>query len=437
MKLEKDKILFVGFMLFSMFFGAGNLIFPPYLGQNAGNQTLMSVIGFLITSVVLPVLAVIVVVQTEGLEILTSRVGKKFSIIFTVLLYLAIGPGLAIPRAASVPFEMSIVPYLPQQTNTLWWMIGYSVVFFAVSALLSLNPNKLVDRLGSILTPVLIVLLVFLFSAFVFMGEKSVADAQQAYAQAPFIKGFCEGYLTMDAIAGLVFAAVVAKSFVNLGITDKNAKIKYSATAGVLAGIILALIYIMLTYMGMQSSGVYEIGANGAVALRQIVYQLFGEFGAIILAAIFALACLTTCVGLITSVSEYFSKLTNATYKSMVWIITAFSFVVCNYGLTTILNISVPVLNAIYPSVSVIIVMGLFDKYIKNPFIYPATIGATVVISVIYALEGLVPLGFIGKVCSGLPFYSLGFGWLSVTIVAFIITFVWGMVKSLHSRECV
>ena len=133
MKLEKDKVLFVGFMLFSMFFGAGNLIFPPFLGQNSGDQTLMSVIGFLITAVILPVLGVVVVTQTEGLDVLTSRVGKRFSTVFTVLLYFAIGPGLAIPRAASVPFEMSIAPYLSQNANTVFWMVGYSVVFFIIA----------------------------------------------------------------------------------------------------------------------------------------------------------------------------------------------------------------------------------------------------------------------------------------------------------------
>ncbi|MBQ6928796.1 MAG: branched-chain amino acid transport system II carrier protein [Oscillospiraceae bacterium] len=429
MKLEKDKILFVGFMLFSMFFGAGNLIFPPFLGQNAGNQTLPSVIGFLITAVVLPVLAVIVVVKTGSMDNLTKRVGKKFALVFTTLLYLAIGPGLAIPRAASVPFEMSIAPYLSEDSNTLVLMVAYSVVFFALSAWLSLNPNKLVDRLGTILTPLLIVMIVFVFGAFVFMGDKAVAVAQPAYAEAPFFKGFSEGYLTMDAIAGLVFASVVAKSFENLGIYRKKDSLRYSSIAGLLAGVILALIYLMLTYMGMQSSGVYEMGANGAVALRQIVYQLFGDLGAIILAAIFALACLTTCVGLITSVSEYFSKLTRATYKSMVWIVTLFSLVVCNYGLTTILNISVPILNAIYPSVSVIIIMGLFDDKIKNPFIYPVTIGATAVISVIYALEGIVPLGAISTVCSKLPLYAQGFGWLGVTVAAFILSLVLGKVK--------
>jgi len=429
MKLEKDKILFVGFMLFSMFFGAGNLIFPPFLGQNAGNQTLPSVIGFLITAVVLPVLAVIVVVKTGSMDNLTKRVGEKFALVFTTLLYLAIGPGLAIPRAASVPFEMSIAPYLSEDSNTLVLMIAYSVVFFALSAWLSLNPNKLVDRLGTILTPLLIVMIVFVFGAFVLVGDKAVAMAQPAYAEAPFFKGFSEGYLTMDAIAGLVFASVVAKSFENLGIYRKKDSLRYSSIAGLLAGAILALIYLMLTYMGMQSSGVYEMGANGAVALRQIVYQLFGDFGAIILAAIFALACLTTCVGLITSVSEYFSKLTRATYKSMVWIVTLFSLVVCNYGLTTILNISVPILNAIYPSVSVIIIMGLFDDKIKNPFIYPVTIGATAVISVIYALEGIVPLGAISTVCSKLPLYAQGFGWLGVTVAAFIISLVLGKVK--------
>jgi len=177
MKLEKDKILFVGFMLFSMFFGAGNLIFPPFLGQNAGNQTLPSVIGFLITAVVLPVLAVVVVVKNNSLDQLTGRVGKKFSVIFTVLLYLAIGPGLAIPRAASVPFEMSIAPYLSENSNITVLMIVYSVVFFAISAWLSLNPNKLVDRLGTILTPLLIIMIAVVFGAFIFMGDKSVAAA--------------------------------------------------------------------------------------------------------------------------------------------------------------------------------------------------------------------------------------------------------------------
>ena len=429
MKLSKGTMVTVSFMLFSLFFGAGNLIFPPFLGQNAGNQTLLSVIGLLITAVLLPVLAVIVVVKTGSMDKLTGRVGKTFSVIFTTLLYLAIGPGLAIPRAASVPFEMSIAPYLSDESNTLVLMIIYSVVFFALSAWLSLNPNKLVARLGTVLTPLLIIMVVFVFGAFVLMGDKSVAAAQPAYAQSPFFKGFSEGYLTMDAIAGLVFASVVAKSFENLGIYRKKDSLRYSSVAGVLSGIILALIYIMLTYMGMQSSGVYEIGANGAVALRQIVYQLFGEFGAIILAAIFALACLTTCVGLITSVSEYFSKLTRATYKSMVWIVTLFSLVVCNYGLTTILNISVPILNAIYPSVSVIIIMGLLDDKIKNPFIYPVTIGATAVISVIYALEGIIPLGAVSTLCSKLPFYEQGFGWLSVTVVALVIAFVLGKTK--------
>ena len=150
---------------------------------------------------------------------------------------------------------------------------------------------------------------------------------------------------------------------------------------------------------------------------------------AVILAVIFALACLTTCIGLITAVSEYFSKLTGATYKSMVWMITLFALVVCNYGLTTILNISVPILNAIYPSVSVIIVMGMLDKYIKNPFIYPITIGATSVISVIYALEGIVPLGSISAICSKLPLYDLGFGWLCVTVSAFVIAVLLGKIK--------
>ena len=427
MKLEKDKTLFVGFMLFSMFFGAGNLIFPPFLGQNAGNQTLLSVIGFIITAVLLPVLAVIVVVQTGDMDRLTGRVGKKFAVVFTVLLYLAIGPGLAIPRAASVPFEMSIAPYLPQGTNMTVWMIAYSVVFFLLAAWLSLNPNKLVDRLGTVLTPLLIVMLVFLFGAFLLNGEKAVAAAQPAYESAPFFTGFCEGYLTMDAIAGLVFASVVVKSFANLGITDKKESLKYSATAGVLAGVILAVIYLMLTYMGMQSSGIYEVQENGAWTLRCIVYQLFGEFGAILLAAIFTLACLTTCVGLITSISQYFSTLFKRfSYRQFVFGITIFSFAVCNQGLNTILGISVPVLNAIYPISIVLIVLGLCDNFIcHNRFIYPCVVWGTAVVSVLSALDNLgLPMGVISTLCRNLPWYSLGFGWVTVTLAMLVVSIV-------------
>ncbi len=433
MKLTKRKMLLVSFMLFSLFFGAGNLIFPPFLGQNAGAATIPAVAGFVVTAVILPVLGVIVVAQTDGLDKLGARVNGKFAIIFTMLIYLSIGPGLGIPRAASVPFEMAVAPYLPQNAPLKLFMLGYSLIFFVIAAWLALNPSKLVDRIGQYLTPSLLTLIVFLFIAFVFKGEAAVAAAQPAYSEAPFLKGFCEGYQTMDTIAALNFGLVIATTLRSLGAEDKKDVMRYTKLAGVFAGTILTAVYLMLTYMGTQSSGVYEIQENGAWTLRCIVYQLFGEFGAIILAAIFTLACLTTCVGLITSISQYFSTLFKKfSYRQFVFAITVFSFAICNQGLNTILSISVPILNAIYPVSIVLIVLGLSHRFIdKNRFVYPFTVLGTAVVSVISAVDGAgLSLGFVSSAVNSLPFSSLGFGWVTVTVVMLVISLVLGSIKS-------
>lgn len=427
MKLTKGQMVTVSFMLFSLFFGAGNLIFPPFLGQNAAHNTLPATLGFLITAVLLPVLGVVVVAQSEGLDKLGARVNGKFAIVFTVLIYLSIGPGLGIPRAASVPFEMAVAPYLPEGTSLSLFMLVYSLVFFAIAAWLAFNPSKLVDRIGRFLTPTLLTLIVFLFISFVIKGVNGVAEPQPAYESAAFLKGFCEGYQTMDTIAALNFGLVIAITLKNLGIQEKSGIIKHTIFAGIAAGTILTAVYVMLTYMGMQSSGVYPIQENGAWTLRQIVYQLFGEFGAILLAAIFTLACLTTCVGLINSISQYFSTLfKRISYNKFVLGITIFSFAICNQGLNTILSISVPILNAIYPVSIMLIVLGLCDKFISgNRFIYPLTIFGTAVISILYAIDGVgIPLGFVSRICRSLPLYDLGFGWVVITVAMIVLSFV-------------
>lgn len=425
MKLEKRKMLLVSFMLFSLFFGAGNLIFPPFLGQNAGSSTPVAMLGFLITAVVLPVLGVIVVAKFDGLEKLASKVNVKFALFFTVLIYLSIGPGLGIPRAASVPFEMAIAPYLPNQNYFGVFMLAYSFVFFAIACWLSLAPNKLVERIGKVLTPSLLTLLTFLFLSFLFKGNQSVAAPQEAYAAGAFTKGFLEGYQTMDTIAALNFGLVIATTLRAFNLKEKKDVMHYTIRAGINAGTILALIYVMLSFMGMSSSAVYSIEGNGAWTLRCIVQQVFGEFGAILLATIFTLACLTTCVGLITSISQYFSTLSKKlTYRQWVFLIVGFSFLVCNQGLNTILSISVPVLNAIYPVSIALIVLGLLDGKIKdNKFVYPVTITAVGTISVIYALDQLkVPMGFVTKLCHNLPLYSFGMGWVLVAVVAIMMS---------------
>ena len=417
MKLGKRDLLVVSVMLFALFFGAGNLIFPPFLGQNAGRNTLPAMAGFLATAVILPVLGVVVVARFDGLERLGQQVDKRFALVFTVLIYISIGPGLGIPRAASVPFEMAVAPYLPEGAKASLWMAGYSLAFFLVALWLCLNPGKLVNRIGRGLTPALLTLLALLFVCFLFRGETEVAAPQDSYAAAPLLKGFTEGYNTMDTIAALNFGLVISTTLGSFGLREKRDRMRYTILAGVLAGAILVLVYAMLSYMGMCSSGVYAVQENGAWTLRCIVYQVFGSTGAVLLAAIFTLACLTTCVGLINSISQYFSMLfKKVSYRAWVYIITFFSFLICNLGLNMILSISVPILNAIYPVSIVLILLGLsHDLWKRNRFVYPMTVLGTAVVSTLYALSDAgVPLGALETALHKLPLYKLGFGWLCV-----------------------
>lgn len=309
MKLNKKNMMVISFMLFSLFFGAGNLIFPPFLGQNAGEHTFTAMAGFLLTAVVLPVLGVIVVARFDGLDKLSGKTGKRFAFIFTVLIYLSIGPGLGIPRVTSVPFEMAVSPYLPNDANRTLWMVLYSALFFLVALWLCLNPGKLVQRIGRVLTPSLLILLVLLFISFVTKGNVNVAPTLDSYQSSAFLKGFTEGYNTMDTIAALNFGLVISTTLVSFGLNEKKDRITHTVYAGIFAGSILAIVYMMLSYMGMCSSGVYAVQENGTWTLRCIVQQVFGGRGAILLAAIFSLACLTTCVGLINSISQFFSIL--------------------------------------------------------------------------------------------------------------------------------
>ncbi len=440
MKLGKRNLLVVSVMLFALFFGAGNLIFPPFLGQNAGTHTLAAMAGFLATAVILPVLGVVVVARFDGLEKLGQQVGKRFALVFTLLIYLSIGPGLGIPRAASVPFEMAVAPYLPQEANLTLWMAVYSVVFFLVALWLCLSPGKLVDRIGRGLTPAMLILLTLLFVCFVFRGETQVARPQDSYAAAPLLKGFTEGYNTMDTIAALNFGLVISTTLTSFGLREKRDRMRYTVLAGLLAGMILALVYAMLSYMGMCSSGVYALQDNGAWTLRCIVYQVFGGTGAVLLAAIFTLACLTTCVGLINSISQYFSSLfAGVSYRTWVFVITFFSLLVCNLGLNMILSISVPVLNAIYPVSIVLILLGLsHDLWKQNRFVYPMTVLGTAAVSVLYALgDAGVPLGSLGQLLHRLPLYKMGFGWLGVALGMLVLSVLVGALSKAKGRPTV
>ena len=184
-KCSKKNLILLSLTLFSMFFGAGNLIFPPFLGQNAGTQSLPALIGFLITAVGFPVLGIAVVSRFNGLDVLAQKVHAGFGLFFAVLIYLSIGPLLATPRTATLPFEMAILPLLPDGTSPQLSLLLFTSVFFLIAWLLSRNPSKLIDRLGKLLTPTLLVLIVAVFAAALMHPLGQPALPQPDYASGP------------------------------------------------------------------------------------------------------------------------------------------------------------------------------------------------------------------------------------------------------------
>lgn len=424
-KLTKSEFISLSIMLFGLFFGAGNLIFPPMLGYNSGNKTLISFIFFTLTAIIFPVLGVITVSKTNGLQNLSRRVHPLFALIFTVIIYLSIGPGLGIPRAGVVPFEMAIFQYLPKGFDANISRLIYTLVFFSIAYYVSLTPNKLVKRSGKILTPILLFLILILFLGILFKNPNNVGLPKGDYIKSPAVVGFVEGYNTLDAIAALNFGFVISLTLRKFNISGEKDIVRYSIKSGILAGIILLIIYAILSYIGMVLSGSNITFENGAQILSYISESLFGNFGVALVILIFTLACLTTSIGLIVSISEYFATLTKGiNEKAWVGIITLFSFVISNFGLNTILSISVPVLQIVYPFSLVIIVLGLIhDKFKFSRSTYVVSAIITFAISILSMLVNYgVELPFLTKIIKSLPFYSVGLNWVIPSILSILLT---------------
>ncbi|MBS4803897.1 MAG: branched-chain amino acid transport system II carrier protein [Clostridium sp.] len=422
--LSKKDLLFIGLMLFSLFFGAGNLIFPPFMGEAAGEKIWIVLLGFFVTAVGFPVLGVIAVAKSGGLTNLAKRVNPIFATIFTVLIYLSIGPGLGIPRAGSLPFEMAVAPYLPERFSLKLALFIYTLIFFAIAYWLSMSPGKLVDRMGKILTPTLLCLILIMVIGSFIKPLGGYGVAVNGYEVSSFFKGFMDGYLTMDTIAALNFGIVIALAIRSKGVSDDKAVVSLSIKAGLIAGVLLAIIYGMLAHLGATSGSRFGLMENGAQTLTNITMYIFGKPGAVLLASIFTLACLTTSVGLITSCSQYFSTFTSKiSYENWVRILTVFSMLVANMGLTKILSISVPILNAIYPIAIMLIVLSMLDFIFKsNKYIYGLTILFTGVVSIIDAMGqvGLAKDSLL-RIISYFPLYNEGLAWIVPAILGIVI----------------
>ncbi len=426
--LTKTQTLTIGLMLFALFLGAGNMIFPPYLGQQAGNHVWQGIIGFLITGVGLPLLGVIAIARTGGdLQSLASRVHPIYGIVFTVIMYLAIGPFFGIPRTGTVAFEIGMIPFLPEIEDPYGIpLLLYTILFFGITAFLSLNPTKLVDRIGKVLTPLLLIVLALLVAkSFITpMGEPHAPE--QGYLEGPLFKGFIEGYLTMDTIAALVFGIVVISAIKEKGISSRAAITKICITAGVIAAIGLAIVYVSLGYIGATSTDSIGLQANGGAILSSTAYHLYGSTGTIILGLAITFACLTTSIGLVSATAQYFSKITRVSYNVFVFALSIFSMLIANVGLTQLISISLPVLITIYPLAIVLILLSFMHNWFKGySLVY---IFALIPTGIISAIDGIktagidltASLGFISQ----LPFFEEGVGWLLPSIIGAVLGYL-------------
>lgn len=436
-KLSFKSYAVVGMMLFALFFGAGNLIFPAQLGQYAGTNVWIAIFGFLITGVGLPLLGILAIgySKSNDLQDLSSRVHPVYGLVFTAMLYLTIGPFFALPRTGAVSYEVGVAPFIGTENATIGLLI-FSLIFFGVSLLVSLNPTKIVDSIGKILSPaILLTLGVLLVAAFVKpMGNQEAP--QPVYKSDAFFTGFTEGYNTMDALASLVFGIIVISTVRKMGVNSPKGVLTATLKSGVVAAALLAIVYTGIAYLGSTSTAILGLMETGGPVLSGASDYYFGTFGAMLLAVIIILACLTTAIGLTVANAEFFHKLTpKIGYKTYVVIFSVFSLIVTNAGLANIISYSIPVLMFLYPLAIVLIMLAFLSPLFRHAqLVYVSTIIVTFFISVIDGLKTLTSSigvdnpawlqSIIDFYADTLPLYSNGLGWLLPALIVIAITTV-------------
>lgn len=413
-KLTAKEYTYVASMLFGLFFGAGNLIFPVHLGQMAGSNVWQAILGLLITGVGLPLLGVAAlgISRSNGLFDLSSKVNRPYAMFFTCALYLTIGPFFAIPRCATTSFTVGLEQVLPQNGSNTLYLLLFSVAFFAAALFFALRPGKILTWVGKILNPCFLVFLAILVVVALLSPSAAIADVEPLgdYASQPFFAGFLEGYNTMDALASLAFGIIVVQVIRDLGVDDPTAVAGSTVRAGILSSLLMAFIYIAVTIAGTQSRGVLEASENGGTALAQIAQHYLGS------------------AGLITSCAETFSALFPDGPKYRIWaiIFSLVSLLFANLGLSAIISYSLPVLMFLYPLSIALIALALLGKFFGHDrTVYCWTIGFTL-IAAVYDLIIVLPESVFNAIHGPaikafgqqyLPFADLGLGWICPTLI--------------------
>lgn len=411
---KSTDVIVIGFALFAMFFGAGNLIFPPYLGIISGSSWVTGFTGFLLADVGLALLAILAAAKCGGeVNKILNRAGNNLAVILGSAIMICLGPLLAIPRTSATTFEMGVQPLISGFSPVL-----FSIIFFALVLLLTIRPSKVVDIIGQFLTPALLIALAFLIIKGIMSPLGTINP--EPMVENVFANGVGQGYQTMDALGAVALSAVVIVSLSNKGYKDEKEKINLTMKAGLVAGVGLCLVYGGLTYLGATLSSKYGVDVAQTTLIVEMTEQLLGKSGKILLAIIVALACLTTAIGLTSAAAGYFSDLTKGKlkYESIVIATCVFSAIVSNFGVSTIIKFSAPILDIVYPATIVLVIMTLFGSYIKNDNIFKAAAYMALFISVLTVLNNL---GISIPIVKKLPFASFGFNWIVPVVLAAII----------------
>ena len=419
-KMKARQILSITLTLFAVFFGAGNMIFPPAMGQQAGENYIQALAGFILTDAGIALLGMIAVVLV-GTEVsdLGELVSRRFAVFLSVCIYLLIGPLFALPRTGSVSFELAVRSYVTE--SNVWWVsLIVTGIFFGLTYYLSGNPKKVVNLIGKYLTPVLLICITLIFLACIFLEKSprgqiqygSIGAPKGSYAQIPFFQGMIEGYYALDGPAGLVFAIIIINAVRGFQVKTKKNIVKYTLLCGAGAALILSVVYYMLTYIGAVTLTPFS---NGGSLLHAVASDLLGPAGGIVLGIAVFFACMTTSIGLTTSFADYFHELLpDISYKKITAIVCLFSFVISNVGLDMLVKVALPVLMMIYPVTVVLVVLSFFKKWIgERKMVYVLGMLFAFCVAFIDGMQSVnIMFGPVTELCQQLPFYELKLGWI-------------------------
>ena len=409
MKKTIQDILIVGFALFSMLFGAGNVIFPPYLGLGCGPQWMQGFLFYYIADIGLALTCLFAIQRCGGHRAITGHLGKHCSELLICVITLCIGPMVAIPRTAASTFEMSILPLFPQ-----WDPVLFSILFFILVILLCINENSVIDIIGKLLTPLLIAgLLVLIIKGTVHpIGQISNTVL---VSNVP-VTGINAGYQTMDVLAMVIFGTLISRSVRSKGYIRRSQQNRIILGSGLIAGVSLLVIYLGLAYLGATAGSLFDLGVDHTFLITSIVHLLLGQAGTVLFSVVVALACLTTAVALVSSCSAYFSTLSKGkiSYFWIVCVICGSSAFVTTFGLNQIISIAAPILDIIYPPTLLVILLSFFDRWIDNDWVYRLGALGALLYSIMNILNSYgAPFSFLRE----LPLYSYGFGWTSPALL--------------------